>query len=55
MNGDASPRAYGYVLVEAGVLGETTGKKRDRSYAYSSYLDRLRVGTDLDVRRRSVR
>ncbi|MSP61539.1 MAG: Fic family protein [Myxococcales bacterium] len=35
-------------LVEAGVLVETTGKKRDRGYAYKSYLDRLRVGTDLD-------
>jgi Fic family protein len=43
------------VLVEAGVLVETTGRRRDRSYAYDSYLDRLRVGTDLDVRRRSVR
>lgn len=36
------------VLVEAGVLVETTGKKRDRSFAYRAYLDCLRVGTDLD-------
>jgi Fic family protein len=42
------------LLVEAGVLVETTGKKRDRWYAYQGYLDRLRVGTELDVRRRSA-
>jgi Fic family protein len=35
------------LLVAAGVLVETTGKKRDRSYVYRSYLDRLRVGTEL--------
>ena len=34
-------------LEAAGVLVETTGRKRDRSYAYRSYLDRLRVGTEL--------
>ncbi|HEX6851765.1 MAG TPA: Fic family protein [Candidatus Polarisedimenticolaceae bacterium] len=34
-------------LVGAGVLVETTGRKRDRSYAYRRYLDRLRVGTEL--------
>lgn len=38
-------------LVAAGVLVETTGKKRDRWFAYERYLDRLRVGTDLGVRR----
>jgi len=32
----------------AGVLVETTGKKRDRSFVYRGYLDRLRVGTELD-------
>jgi Fic family protein len=37
-------------LEAAGVLIETTGKKRDRWYAYQRYLDRLRVGTDLAVR-----
>jgi len=30
------------------VAFETTGKKRDRSYAYQNYLDRLRVGTELE-------
>jgi Fic family protein len=35
------------LLVVAGVLVETTGKKRDRSFVYQSYLDRLRIGTDL--------
>ncbi|MBK9387401.1 MAG: Fic family protein [Planctomycetes bacterium] len=38
-------------LVRAGVLTETTGKRRDRSWAYGSYLDRLKVGTDLDANR----
>ncbi len=36
------------LLVAAGVLVETTGKKRDRSFVYRGYLDRLRVGTELD-------
>jgi len=36
------------LLVAAGVLVETTGKKRDRSFVYRSYLDRLRVGTELE-------
>jgi len=36
------------VLVSVGVLGETTGRKRDRWFAYGAYLARLRVGTDLD-------
>lgn len=36
-------------LEKAGVLVETTGKKRDRSWAYQSYLERLRVGTDLEA------
>ncbi len=35
------------LLVVAGVLVETTGKKRDRSFVYRAYLDRLRVGTEL--------
>ncbi|MBN1608960.1 MAG: Fic family protein [Polyangiaceae bacterium] len=34
-------------LVNAGVLVETTGRRRDRSYVYRAYLDRLRVGTEL--------
>ena len=36
------------LLVAAHVLMEATGKKRDRSFVYRSYLDRLRVGTELD-------
>lgn len=36
------------LLVAAGVLVESTGKKRDRAFAYQAYLDRLRVGTELD-------
>lgn len=35
-------------LENAGVLVEITGKKRDRSWMYQRYLDRLRVGTELD-------
>jgi hypothetical protein len=36
------------MLVAAGVLVETTGRKRDRSFVYRGYLDRLRAGTELD-------
>ncbi len=35
------------LLVYAGVLAETTGKKRNRSFAYQQVLERLRVGTEL--------
>lgn len=35
------------LLVQTGVLVESTGRKRDRSYAYRAYLDRLKVGTEL--------
>ena len=35
-------------LEKAGVLIEVTGKKRDRWWVYQSYLDKLRVGTDLE-------
>lgn len=35
-------------LVGAGVLFETTGKRRDRSFAYDAYLKRLREGTELE-------
>lgn len=35
-------------LVEAGVLVETTGRRRDRTFGYAVYLDRLRVGTELE-------
>jgi Fic family protein len=39
------------LLMTAGVLVETTGRKRDRSFVYRGYLDRLRVGTEIDVPR----
>lgn len=35
-------------LVAAGVLVETTGKRRDRAFAYDGYLKRLREGTEID-------
>jgi Fic family protein len=38
-------------MVKLGILVEITGKKRDRSFAYQAYLDRLKVGTDLELRR----
>lgn len=34
-------------LVTAGVLIETTGRRRDRGFAYQAYLDLLRKGTEL--------
>jgi Fic family protein len=36
------------LLEAAGVLTETTGRKRDRTFSYARYLDRLRVGTELE-------
>ncbi len=35
------------VLERLGILEEMTGRRRDRTYGYSSYLERLRAGTDL--------
>lgn len=35
-------------LAEVGILVETTGKRRDRSFAYRAYMERLRAGTDLN-------
>ena len=35
-------------LVDAGVLHETSGKKRDRSFGYAAYLDLLKAGTGLE-------
>lgn len=35
-------------LVSASVLQEMTGRQRSRTFAYGSYLEKLRVGTDLD-------
>jgi len=40
------------LLESIGVLVETTGKQRDRTFAYKAYLERLRVGTELEGRRR---
>jgi Fic family protein len=45
----AAGRALG-TLVEAGILVETTGRRRDRSYAYEGYLALLREGTELEGR-----
>jgi Fic family protein len=33
------------LLEELGILKETTGRQRDRTFSYHRYLDRLRVGT----------
>jgi Fic family protein len=35
-------------LEKIGVLVETSGKRRDRTFAYKKYLDRLRAGTELE-------
>jgi len=37
------------LLENLGVLTETTGKQRDRTFAYVRYLEKLRVGTEIDV------
>ncbi len=37
------------VLSDLGILDETTGRKRDRMFGYTAYLDRLKVGADLAV------
>ncbi len=34
-------------LIAAGVLTETTGRRRDRTFAYGAYIDLMRVGTEL--------
>jgi len=34
-------------LVEAGILVETSGRSRGRTYAYRAYLDLLREGTEI--------
>ncbi len=43
------------LLVNAGVLFETTGKKRDRAFVYQRYLERLRIGTELETDRALTR
>jgi Fic family protein len=35
-------------LVEAGILVETTGRRRDRSFSYEAYLNHLRAGTETE-------
>jgi Fic family protein len=39
------------MLAEIRIVVETTGKKRDRSFAYRAYMERLRTGTELDLSR----
>jgi len=34
-------------LADARVLVETTGRRRDRTFGYATYLDRLRAGTEI--------
>jgi Fic family protein len=36
-------------LVDAGILVETTGRRRDRVFSYAAYLDLLREGTELET------
>jgi Fic family protein len=38
------------LLENLGVLTETSGKQRDRTFAYTAYLEKLRAGTEVDVR-----
>ena len=33
--------------VDAGVLVETSGRRRDRTFSYGAYLDRPRAGTEI--------
>lgn len=35
------------LLEKLGIVQETTGRKRDRTYQYTGYLERLRSGTEL--------
>jgi Fic family protein len=35
------------LLEKLGIVEETTGRKRDRTYQYTRYLERLRAGTEL--------
>src|SRR3954465_12164470 len=35
------------VLEQLGILRETTGRRRDRTFSYAGYLGRLRAGSDL--------
>ena len=35
-------------LLDAGVLVETRGRRRDRRFSYAAYLDILRAGTEIE-------
>jgi Fic family protein len=37
------------LLENAGILTETTGRRRDRTFSYARYLEQLRVGTELSA------
>jgi Fic family protein len=37
------------LLESLGVLTETSGKQRDRTFAYAAYLEKLRAGTELEA------
>ncbi|GEM_PF-43995 len=39
------------VLEELGILSESSGRKRDRTFNYSAYLQKLRIGTELSAYR----
>jgi hypothetical protein len=36
-------------LVDAGVLRENSGRRRDRMFGYTAYMHRLRAGTELEA------
>ena len=38
------------LLESLGVLTETSGKQRDRTFAYTAYVEKLRAGTEVDAR-----
>jgi Fic family protein len=38
------------LLESLGVLTETSGKQRDRTFAYTAHLEKLRVGTEVEAR-----
>ncbi len=48
LTGTAKPTATRAIetLIAAGILVETTGRKRDRRFAYRAYIDRLQTGTE---------
>jgi len=37
------------LLESLGVLTETSGKQRDRTFAYAAYLEKLRTGTEIEA------